>query len=134
MKHLMMAAAVCIAGAGSAGAGVFYDCDMDTKIKNGWVSSKIGIVIDDAGKVTVIDSIILNVIGEPLTARATQRGDRMRITWNIANAKDSRGQHIPTFRYVANLNTKTQAISVSAKPVVAPQRWSAKGTCKLRSK
>lgn len=134
MKNVMMAAALFIAGAGSAGAGVFYDCDMDTKIKNGWVSNKIGIVIDDAGQVTVIDSIILNVIGDPLSARATQRGDNMRITWNIANALDSRGQLIPTFRYVANLNTKTRAISVIAKPVGAPQRWSAKGTCKQRTK
>jgi hypothetical protein len=134
MKRLLSAFVLWAAGVSAAAAGVFYDCDLDTKIQNGWVSPKVGIVIDDAGKATVIDSAILHFVVEPLAARVKRNGDRLRVTWNLANAKDAKGQRIPTFRYIATLNTGTNTISVIAKPAAAPQRWSAKGTCKSRTK
>ncbi|WP_037916629.1 hypothetical protein [Sulfitobacter sp. 20_GPM-1509m] len=115
-------------------AGVFYDCDMNTKRPDGWVSPKIGLVFDDRGKVTVIDNIILTFAGSPITARARKNGDTYRITWVIANTRDAKGQTVPTFSYIAKLNTMTQAISVVAKPVHFPQRFSGKGTCVSRTK
>ncbi|MBD3662443.1 hypothetical protein [Sulfitobacter aestuariivivens] len=113
--------------------GVFYECDMNVKLPNGWVSPKIGIVIDVAGKVRVIDSVTLNFLKAPAKAGRMDKGNKMRLTWSIPAATDSRGQRIPTFRYVANLDRDTGAIRVIAKPTGAPQSWRGKGTCKTRS-
>lgn len=119
--------------AGQTSAAVFYECDLQTKNPRGWVSPKMGFVIDDAGQVTVIDSAILNFIGKPLVAKARKSGGNLRISWSIAGAQDSKGQRIPTFRYVATLNTAKRTVAVVAKPTSAPQSWRGKGTCKTRS-
>lgn len=128
------AAPIWILSCSGAFAGIFYDCDMNTKRPDGWVSPKIGLVFDDSGKVTVIDNVILTFVGSPITARARKNGDSYRITWVIANARDAKGEHVPTFSYIAKLNTTTQAISVIAKPVHFAQRFSGKGTCVSRTK
>ncbi|WP_243253590.1 hypothetical protein [Pseudosulfitobacter sp. DSM 107133] len=107
---------------------------MNTKVSNGWVSPKVGLIFDDAGKITVIDGAILTFIGAPISARGRKTGDTYRVTWTIANATDAKGEVVPTFSYVARLNTSTQAISVVAKPVGFPQRFSAKGKCIPRTK
>lgn len=133
LAALTLAAASNFAMALTASAGVFYECDMNTKIQNGWISPKIGIVINDAGQVTVIDAVVLQFIGDPVKAKVSRRGDKLRITWNIANAVDSQGERAPKFRYVADLNSKTMAIAVSAKPVGYTERWYKKGKCKTRA-
>ena len=117
-----------------AAAGVLYECDLNTRIKNGWVSPKTVFVFDDNGKTTVIDNVILGFYEKPMPARVSKRGETLRITWNIAAARDSRGQIIPTIRYVATLNQASKKVSIAAKPASAPQRWSAKGACKTRRK
>ncbi len=128
----LASAIVFSAGASVANAGVFYECDLNTRIVNGWVSPKMGFVFDDNGQVTVIDGVILSVVGAPLKASVRRKGNMNRIRWSIAGATDSRGQRIATFRYVADLNRATGAVHVVAKPGLAAQRWAAKGTCKTR--
>lgn len=123
-----------MAAAGVAQAAIFYECDLKTRIHNGWVSPKMAFVFVDDGRAKVIDGITLAFLDESAEAKVTRRGDNLRITWTVANAKDDSGNYIPTFRYLANLNTATRAVSVVAKPVGYPQRWSAKGSCKIRDK
>ena len=101
----LASAIVFSAGASVANAGVFYECDLNTRIVNGWVSPKMGFVFDDNGQVTVIDGVILSVVGAPLKASVRRKGNMNRIRWSIAGATDSRGQRIATFRYVADLNS-----------------------------
>lgn len=115
-------------------AGVLYECDLKTPNNNGWVSPKMAIVFEDGGGTTVIDAVILNFVGNPIPVRASKRGNNARLTWTIANAEDDKGQSVPTFSYVAQLNMATSAISVTANPVRFPQRFSGKGTCKSRKK
>ncbi len=130
-------AAFCVAamamGTPALAAGTLYDCKMDTKNPRGWVSPRINIVFDDQGKVSVIDSVTLYFLERPAQARAVRQGDNIRLSWNIAGARDSRGARVPTMRYIANLNQSTKKIRVVAKPVGAPQRWSKTGTCRTKT-
>ena len=128
------AAFVLMAAAGVAQAATLFECDLKTRIHNGWVSPKMAFVIEDDGGAKVIDGITLAFLDGPAEAKVTRRGDNLRINWTIANAKDDAGNYIPTFRYFANLNSATHAVSVVAKPAAYPQRWSAKGSCKIRDK
>lgn len=116
----------------AAAAGVLYDCDLNAKRTMGWVSPKLAIFIDAKGGTQVIDGAILHYMGAPVTARMRQRGDVARITWNISGATDVNHNTVPTLAYEALLNVKTKAISVVAKPVGYPQRFSAKGVCVIR--
>jgi hypothetical protein len=134
MGKVCAALAASVLLSSQAAAGIFYECDTDSKEAFNWVSPKIGIVIDDAGTVTVIDNIIKLYFGNPIKAKARKNGDKLRITWRVANARDSKGERVPTFSYVANLNTKSKKLHVIAKPVGYPQRFSGKGVCKTHSK
>lgn len=126
--------AVCaFLGAAPAQAGQFYLCEMKTKYPNGWVSPSVGLIFDDAGGVQVIDGIIHNFIGEPVKASLRKRGDKFRITWHLSNLRDSLGQVLPKMRYLAEFDNETKEVTVAARPVGPPQRWSAKGTCKIRT-
>ncbi|MEH6521261.1 hypothetical protein [Sulfitobacter sp.] len=115
------------------GAGVLYECDLNSKRANGWVSQKMAFVFEDSGAVKVIDSVLLNFEIGPMNARARTSGDVSRLTWNIAGATDSVGQRVPTFSYTAKLNLKTLGLSVLAKPVGYPQRFTGKGSCVKRN-
>ncbi|QUJ77278.1 hypothetical protein KDD17_04485 [Sulfitobacter albidus] len=133
IKNLLAAASLITVLATSVAAkGTFYDCDMNVDVPNGWVSPKIGIVVDEAGKATVLDNIILTLLEKPLQVRARARGDSLRLSWQIAGAIDSAGQRVPTFSYQAWLDTKNLGLSVVAKPVGFPQRFSGKGRCQIR--
>jgi len=126
--------AVVFATAAPVNAASFYECDTDSKEAMNWVSPKIGFIFDDAGKVSVIDGIIQTYFETPIAAKARKRGDKVRITWRIANAIDAAGERIPTFSYVANLNLVSKTVHVIAKPVGFPQRFAGKGTCKIHNK
>ena len=117
-----------------AQAGQFYVCDMNTKAPNGWVSPTVGIVFEDNGKVTVIDAVTQHFHGGPKQAQASKNGNKVRVSWTIANPVDIKGERLATMRYVATLNTQTRGVNVVAKPVGPPQSWRAKGQCKLRAK
>jgi hypothetical protein len=114
-------------------AGVLYECDLDAKRAKGWVSNKMAFIYEDNGTVTVVDSVLLHYVGNPVEARARTKGDVSRLNWTIAAATDSNGQFIPTFNYTAKLNLKTLSLSVSAKPARFPQRVSGKGSCVKRN-
>lgn len=110
-------------------AGVLYDCDLNSKRANGWVSQKMAFVFEDDGTVKVVDSVLIGFEIGPVNTRVRKSGDVARLHWNIAAATDSVGQKVPTFSYTAKLNLETLSLSVLAKPVGFPQRFSGKGTC-----
>lgn len=129
-RALALGLAVCATQA--AGAGVLYTCDLDAKRSLGWVSAKMSIVFQDSGKVLVADGPILHFLGEPIEVRAARQGDKVRLTWNIANAEDDRGQRVATMKYIANLDTAALTIDVTARPLGPPQRLRGKGVCEAR--
>lgn len=117
----------------ASAAGILYDCDITNRMKDvGWISPKLAIIVNDSGKVQVIDSVILNFIEEPIDANARTNGDRMRLNWTLSGIYDSANQRVPNFAFQAVLNTKTKAVSLKASPVGFPQSWSGKGSCKTR--
>lgn len=130
--RVLLALGLAVLPAQTAGAGVLYTCDLQAQHALGWVSPKMSVVVQDSGQVVVADGPTLHFLGGPAAAQATRRGDNLRLTWNIANAKDDRGQYVPTMKYVAVLNTKTMRIDVTARPVGPPQRFLGKGVCKSR--
>lgn len=132
IRPLVFGAVISLFASAATAKGTFFDCDMSVSRADGWVSPKLGIIFDGTGGVQVIDAVILNFVGEPIPARATRRGDMVRLTWQVSNLADSVGNRVPTFRYEARLDLKKRAVSVVAKPVGPPQRWSAKGTCITR--
>ncbi|WP_298861874.1 hypothetical protein [uncultured Sulfitobacter sp.] len=134
----MLSRVLCIVGLMSAlatpafAARQFYACDVDAKRSLGWVSPKMGFVFDGKGGVQVIDGVIMHFIGKPVAARVRAQGDTLRITWSISGARDKAGQIIPGLGYIATLNTKTKSVSVISKSGSFPQRFTGKGTCKIR--
>ncbi len=131
---LKLAAFVIAASIGSPAmsAGVLYDCDLDVKRAQGWVSNKMAFVFEDTGSVKVADGVLLHYVGNPVAARLRKKGEVARLNWNLAGAVDVAQQVIPTISYSAKLNLKTLSLSVSARPVGFPQKFSGKGTCVKR--
>lgn len=134
LKSLFALMAGTLIATSAQSAGVLYDCTISDRRKNvDWVSPKLAIIVDKAGKVQVIDGVILAFIQKPISPRARKRGDMLKLDWNISGVYDSKQTRVPTFSYQANLNMKTLAVSLHATPVGFNQRWTGKGTCQKRS-
>ena len=106
---LIVGIAALTCGAASA-ASTLYDRSMNVKVANGWVSPKVAIVFDAKGAVTVVDSVILGVIGKPIPAKVRRSNCKLRITWTISGAEDTGGERIPRFSYLALINESSKVI------------------------
>jgi len=135
MNRAIAAATAVLLSCASAAAAqpVLYDCDLKADRAMGWVSSKMALYFDGQGGAEAIDGVILGVVGNPLKVRARKRGDTVRLNWTINGATDTVGTRIPTISYITRLNTGSNEIYVVAKPAGYPQRFSARGTCALRT-
>jgi hypothetical protein len=119
----------------AAAAGVLYECDItDRQKKVDWVSPKLAVILPEQGQAQVYDSIILNFVGKPVPAKVRKRGDNLIVSWSLKGLRDSNEQTVPTFEYTAKLNTKTNAVHLTANPTSYPNRWTGRGTCKQRTK
>jgi len=122
-----------MAGAAQA-AGQLYNCDMTQRDKKvGWISPTVAVILPKNGKVQVYDSVILNFYGRPIAAKATKSGNTLRVSWKLKGLRDSNQQKVPQFEYVANINTKSNKVHLAANPVQFPNRWTARGTCELKT-
>lgn len=135
MKQLFLAIGMALFSAANVAAAqsVLYDCDINQRDERvDWVSPKVAIIVDAAGTAQVVDGVILAFFEKPLRARIINRNGKLRVTWTVAGAYDSRQQKIPQFSYIAVIDSATNAIKLTAKPVGFPQRWTGKGQCVIR--
>ncbi len=135
MTRFLSVIALCALAVPAAAKSTLYDCDI-TERKKGvdWVSPKVVVIIEDTGKVQVVDGIIMHFHEKPMSAKVRRKGDVLRVQWTLAGISDSMNQNIPQMRYSADLNTKAKTMELLVKPVGFPQRWRGKGTCETRTK
>ena len=118
-----------VAGAG----GQLYDCRITQRSpESDWVSQRIALVVNEAGDVTVIDSVLINFDQSPKRAEARRRGATLAVTWGVSNVLDQ-AQQRAQMRYSARLDTDTRAIKVTARPTGFAQSFRGRGTCAARS-
>ncbi|MGC3936420.1 hypothetical protein ACOTTU_01295 [Roseobacter sp. EG26] len=118
----------------AASGGVLYDCDI-TQLKRGggYISEKLAIVLDQNGKATISDGMILHVYASPIEADMVRKNDRrLFVGWTVAGFVNSHNQLAPIFEYQATIK-KNGKISVYARPDGYPDRFSGEGTCKKRT-
>lgn len=122
-----------VAATASSAQGVLYDCDL-TQLKRGggWISEKIGIVLDGTGRARVSDALILSVHSVPIDGEIVRNNDRkLVVTWTLRGITNGSNQYTPYFDYHATVR-KNGAISVYARPDGYHNRFSGTGTCKMR--
>lgn len=110
----------------------FYVCKMNVKERLGWVSQEMGFVFNGRGGVQVIDAATLTFMDGPAKATMSGRGGKWRIGWTVPNITDSKGQYLPSMRYLANLDENKLTVNVTARPYGVPQNFRGKGSCKRR--
>lgn len=114
--------------------GIFYDCDM-TRIKKFefWVSSKIGIVILDSGRVVVSDGVTL-AYGESLVDAAVTRNTEsdLHINWALEGGLREGEVLFPDAEFAAKLSKSTNRIRVSGKRRGDRRFFSGRGQCTVR--
>lgn len=128
--------AVCLtAGAAIAAPPVMYECSITEKRRKlGWISDTMAIVIDKDGKASVVDNVTLNFTGGPVAAQMLRNtAEKLKVRWVVKGARDSENVRVAEFSYDAMLNKTTNAIAVYAIPLGFPNRFSGKGTCKVRT-
>lgn len=130
-RVLAAALALCLASQGAAAQGG-YICKMTKNNARGYVPNQVQFLITENGVVQVKDALIMRYLKAPVAAKATKRGDSLRLRWKIAGVKDVSNQRIPTLRYEARLDTVSGAVRITARPSDAPQTWAASGTCTRR--
>jgi hypothetical protein len=122
-----------IFAAPASASGTLYDCAVkQTSGPRGWISSRIGIVIDDTGAAQIIDSLTLQFETGPRPARLRRKDDTLRLNWSFEALNDKANTIIPKFSFSGTLDTKTGAFKVRGKPARFPQNVRGQGTCTSR--
>ena len=80
---------------------------------------------------TVSDGLILHVLNKPLQAKATQNGDKLQLSWQVARIP-GRHNRFFTARFNMTLDTRTLKMTVTAIPQGADNRFDATGTCTVQ--
>lgn len=112
---------------------LMYDCDINKRDPRvDWVPAKLAVIFDGQGKVSVVDHIILTFFQKPMAASVVERNGKLRVRWEVKNAKDNLNQRVPNFSYTAVITKSTGAVKVSANPTNTPQNWTGRGTCSVR--
>ena len=131
-----MICAVFVQGPAAAADRVLWYCDIsDRRAKVDWVPPEIALVVDAKGTVDVIDGLLILFDQSPKRGRVFRNDDRiLRVNWTLKGAMDSQQQKIPNFGYNLRLNKKTGRVTVGAMPHGYSNRFSGRGTCKIRDK
>lgn len=135
VRRAILAFLFSIAAPVVAAQGVLYDCDL-TQLKRGggWISEKIGIVIDEEGRASVSDAHVLQRTSAPIDGTVVRNNDRrLVVAWTISGARDRSGQTATRFRYEATIKNDGQ-ITVYARPSGYSNRFFGTGTCTTRAR
>ncbi|MEM8577463.1 MAG: hypothetical protein AAGF60_06395 [Pseudomonadota bacterium] len=132
IRSLLTCAALAFAAPAAAQA-VLYDCTVNqTSGLDGWVSTRLALVVDAQGAAQVVDSLTLQYYDGAVPARVRNRNGELRFNWSISNATDVRSSRIPTVSYFAWFTPETGAVRVRAKPAGYPQSMRGQGKCTTR--
>ena len=127
---LLVLSGLALAGPATA-QGVLHDCDITQRdARVDWITPKYAFVVK-GGAVTVIDSVILDFAGVPVSAQVRQRGDVMVLHWTVVVTDALKNQARMSYR--AELDTGARSVNVRVSPVGYPQSWRGSGTCRTRS-
>ena len=102
--------------------------------KNSWISESTAFIFNPDGSVQVLDGLIMHFFKEAQDVKSKRRGQELRLNWSLGGMVDSKNTRVPQFRYNAKLNTKTLAVSISARPLGFENRYFGQGTCVKRKK
>ncbi len=116
--------------------GVFYDCNM-TRQKDFefWVSSKIGIVVLNDGKVVVSDRVTL-AYGESIVYAQVTRNTAtdLHIKWSLEGGLRRGEVLFPYAEYTAKLSKASKKLRVSGKLRGNRRSFFGRGQCTERVK
>jgi len=135
MRFAIVFMAVFTAGGAFAAQSVMYECAITQKHKKlDWISDTMAIVVGKDGKVSVVDNVTLQIMGGPVAAQVLRNtAEKMKVRWVVKGARDSENVRVAEFSYDAMLDKTTNAIAVYAIPLGFPNRFTGKGTCKVRT-
>lgn len=133
-RRIVLAGLISACCAPACAAPLFYECAITQRdTRANWVSSSLGVIFDGSGAVQVIDGTILSHKGSPVPAKARDRGNKIVVRWQLSGLTDRLNTAVPKFVYTATITKATNAVTVLAKPVRFPQRFTGKGTCKTHT-
>lgn len=102
------------ASAGFAAAS--YDCDVKPHTGKGWIPPRVIIELsDNFESALVLDGLIQEIYGHPLSAKVTRRSDTsLQINWTVENIPVGNVNMKETAYYKAILHTNSGRVSVTA--------------------
>lgn len=101
---------------GVAAAGQVYDCQVTPRSKDGWISPRLIIDLDEkAGTAVVADGIIMGVVKKPVAAQMFRRGKgSVRLNWEVKGIPVGNVNTQENAQYKAILNTAKKTVTVRA--------------------
>ena len=112
-----------------------YVCKITKGISHtNWISESTAFIVYSDTQVKVLDDAIMYFFKEAQDVKSKRRGQELRLNWSLGGMVDSKNTRVPQFRYNAKLNTKTLAVSISARPLGFENRYFGQGTCVKRKK
>ncbi|WP_166416088.1 hypothetical protein [Cochlodiniinecator piscidefendens] len=128
-KILALVGFVCAATEASA---LVYDCTIEGRFSNGWVTERVIVGLDgENGESFVYDGVIDHRYGEPIEPNVrSNRGGDVTLTWDV---EDLRGRSGRTYdlRYTGFLDTDAMTLRVTARLRETGQHERGNGSCTI---
>lgn len=121
---------------GAAWAGQVYDCQVTPRSKDGWISPRLIIDLDESlGTAVVADGIIMGVVKKPVAAQMSRRGKgSVRLNWEVKGIPVGNVNTQENAQYKAILNTEKKTVTVRAVLSYFDNQPDGWGKCTVTSK
>ncbi|AXI47290.1 hypothetical protein C1J03_15490 [Sulfitobacter sp. SK012] len=118
VRNLIVGAVLAIGFGGAVAAApgdILYDCTMVQLKKNGgWISQKVGIIMQGENEVKVVDAVILHFAKEPIEGTVVRNNaKRLIVKWEVRGARGG-GTSLESVDFRASIGKKTGRIQLSA--------------------
>lgn len=115
-----------------AQANEAWRCETPNEKITSFIGGPIVIAINaETGKSVAHSALIHALYGGPIDAEIKKNDARvLRAVWVIKDAKDKKGNFIPTIRYSAIIQKSTGAFNYYGKPINYDNRFATTGVCK----
>lgn len=133
IRRLVFAATLLAAPA--AAQPVVYLCAFESERSGGWVQPVVQIALDrGSGDAEVLDPLILNETGGPISAAVRQRRNgSLLVRWFLTNVMDPAGNRAPRLAYEVSLDPSNGVATGRMRPSGYQGTYSAPGRCEVQS-
>ncbi len=117
----------------SQAAATYYECDLESNSRLGWISPKLFLLVsDDQANAEVYDYYIDKTFGKPISARVSRlSAKKLKFSWEVPDAAPDDSNFSVTLMVSTTLHLQSHKMRMLVWLRGYPMEPTGSGTCKI---